>query len=519
MEVVMNLTLVLAHLALVLVGQGDLVFVDSDLRNVEAMPWMAGSQIVYIESDCFMALAGDTSPTGVDWVAIESAPVDLDRFRILYTAQYIEIMPSLPGEIILTTDDFVLIRLAEPELGPLEIPGIGFLRPLRIHKGRNPAPKQDISWVDSVLVDEIVSMVSEDSIMAYIGHMQSYGTRYMTSPEYDACADWADTWIAAHNIPCEQQTFFYSGDSMSNVVAEIVGLENPEVIYIICGHLDSMGPVGNAPGADDNASGSSAVLEAARVMSQYSFRNTVRFVLFAAEEAWMVGSEYYVEQAYLQGDDIQGAINLDMVLYAPGSSDSVYIPYNDQSGPLAITAGELFAEYSPSISPRIIYDPSAPSDHASFWLYGYSAIEIAEASAEEIWGGYNPYYHQASDLLSNYTFSFPYGTDMIRASIGLIATLADPIGPSSVEGGVLNPYRISVYPNPCHTGSISIQAEGSAIYGARIILMDLSGRAVATGALDESGVCRLDLPSLPNGVYSIVCPDTESTPVRFVLIR
>ena len=516
----MSLTLVLAHLALLLVGPGDLVFVESDIRDVEAMPWMAGSQIIHIESDCFLALTGNTTPTEVDWLVVDTAPIDLDRFRILYTAQYGEIMPSLPGEIMLTTDDFILIRLPEPEVGPVEIPGIGFLRPLRVHHERSHAPIPDVSWVDTVLVDQMVDMVSEDSIQAYIGHMQSYGTRYMFSPEYDACADWADTWMASYGILSEQQTFYYSGDSMSNVIGEIVGLENPERIYIICGHLDSYSSNPNiAPGADDNASGSSAVLEAARIMSQYSFRNTVKFVLFAAEEAWMVGSEYYVSHAYQQGDDIQGAINLDMVLYAPNISDSVYIPYDAQSEPLAINAGDLFAEYSPSIFPRIIYNPGAPSDHASFWMYGYTAIEIAEGSAEEIWGGYNPYYHQGSDLLINYLPSFPYGTDMIRASIGLIASLADPIGPSSVEGGVLNPDRIGVYPNPCHTGSIRIQAEGVAVGEARVFLMDLSGRTVAVGALDGSGVCQLDLPSLPNGVYSVICPDAGMAPVRFVLIQ
>jgi len=516
----MSLTVVLVHLALLLVGQGDLVFVESDIRNIENNPWMENSQIVHIESDCILILSGGSAPDGINWLVVDRAPIDLDRYRILYKAQCSEVLPSLPGEIMLTTDEFILLRLPEPEMGPVEIQGIGFLRPLRIHHERIPSTPLDVSMVDSILVDQIVDAVSEDSIITYIGHMQSYGTRYMTSPEYDACADWTDTWMASHGLLTEQQTFFYSSDSMSNVIGEIVGLENPERIFIICGHLDSYGSNPSiAPGADDNASGSAGVLEAARIMSQYSFRNTVRFVLFAAEEAWMVGSEYYVLQAYQQGEDIQGAINLDMVIYAPNLSDSVFIPYDTQSELLAITAGEYFSEYSPSISPRIIYDPGAPSDHASFWKYGYTAIEIAEASADEIWGGYNPYYHQPSDLLTNYMASFPYGTDMIRASIGLFASLADPIGMSSVDGGVLNPDRIEVYPNPCHTGSISIQVDGAVTGGAPILLMDLSGRTCAIGALDESGACQFDLPSLPNGVYSIICPDTGSEPVRFVLIR
>lgn len=510
----------IVSLTLLLPGRGDLVFVRNDLREVDSMPWMDGALIVHIESDWFMALMQEAPPREFQWLMIDSAPVDLDRYRILYTAQCDGTIPSLPGEVVLHNNDIMLIRLPEPETGPVEIPGVGFLRPLRLHRERISVAKPDISRADTAIVDEIVAAVRQDSITALVEHLESYGTRYMTSPEYDACADWADTWIEAHGVSSQLQTFSYAGDSMSNVVAEIPGSENPDDIYIICGHLDSYcSNPSTAPGADDNGSGSAAVLEAVRVMSPYSYRNTIRFVLFAAEEAWMVGSEYYVDQAYQQGDNILGAINLDMVLYAPYLSDSAYIPYNDQSELLALAAGEMFAVYSPSITPRVTYDPGAPSDHASFWQYGYSAIEVAEASAEEIWGGYNPYYHQPDDLLENYISSFPYGTDMIRASIGLFATLADPVGPSSLEMEAPGEGSVDVYPNPCHTGSVSISRQDNPESGADFLLLDLSGRTVAAGELDENGLCQLDLPSLPSGVYSVVFLDSGSEPARFVLIR
>ena len=63
---------------------------------------------------------------------------------------------------------------------------------------------------------------------------------------------------------------------------------------ITCGHLDAYANnPGVAPGADDNGSGSTAVLEAARVMSPYTFRNTVRFSLFGAEEIGGGYNPYY----------------------------------------------------------------------------------------------------------------------------------------------------------------------------------------------------------------------------------
>lgn len=470
---------ILAVQLLVSAGGGDLIHVPVDVRLMQDSPWMQEAEVVHREADGFLALSTGSPEDAGDWTLVESGPVDLDRYRILYRAQIRGEMPDLPGEVALETEKYLLIRLPVPDEGPVEIPGIGFLRPLRRHAEPLPVPTPGESRADTALVDEIVAAVSEDSLIAWVDHLESYGTRYMTSPEYDASADWADTWIESHGVPCELQPFYYSGDSMSNVVAEMEGSENPDDIYIICGHLDSYSNnPAVAPGADDNGSGSAAVLEAARVMSPYTFRNTVRFVLFGAEEAWMVGSEYYVEQAYQQGDNILGAINMDMILYAPNAQDSAYIPYDDQSEWMATQAGEMFGEYAPSIYPRVTYDPAAPSDHASFWQYGYTAIEVVEGSAEEIWGGYNPYYHQASDTLGNYLSSFPYGTDMVRASIGLLATLAEPVGPSSTEGGSVGPVGgLSLYPNPS-VSSASLDLNLGRPADVSVTVYDLSGRAV-----------------------------------------
>ncbi len=71
---------------------------------------------------------------------------------------------------------------------------------------------------------------------------------------------------------------------------------------------------------------------------------------------------------------------------------------------------------------------------------------------DEIWGGYNPHYHQPTDLLENYMPSFPYGTDAIRASIGLFASLAGPLGSSGVETSPACGGIISVFPNPARGG-------------------------------------------------------------------
>ena len=70
-----------------------------------------------------------------------------------------------------------------------------------------------------------------------------------------------------------------------------------------------------APGADDNASGTAAVIEAARIFSQYDFPFTIIYALWDEEEQGLIGSEYYATQAANAGDSILGVINLDMIGY------------------------------------------------------------------------------------------------------------------------------------------------------------------------------------------------------------
>ena len=104
-------------------------------------------------------------------------------------------------------------------------------------------------------------------------------------------------------------------DSCSdNIIARKEGMLNPDQIWVIGAHYDSYAS-GNAPGADDNATGTALVLEIARILADYEFEDTIEFVLFASEELGLYGSDAYAEAAEAQGVNIMGAICVDMVGY------------------------------------------------------------------------------------------------------------------------------------------------------------------------------------------------------------
>lgn len=490
---------------------GDLVVIEGDIRALSGEPWMDGFTPLFRSQDFFIATGDHRSiPAGTESEVLVPGPVEPSDFLLVHLRRGAGTEGlGMLGEPVLMRGDIAVVRQG-PACDPFLMPDcVFFAMPLRpILEPRMPFDRT--FEPQDGMIEDIVSAVSEDSIKAVIQHLEDYGTRLCILPQYDQAAQWADDWFGFHWIPCELQPFVFYGDSMSNVVAEIPGQENPDVIYIVCGHLDSIvWPYnGSAPGADDNASGVAGVLEAARVLALYDFKYTIRFICFGAEEAGLIGSDIYAASAYSAGDDIQGVVNLDMVLYAPPGSDTLWVPYDSQSQALAEFVQAAAATYVPALNMVIEYDPSATySDHASFWDYGYSAVLGIEMDVDN-----NPYYHQETDLLANYSGYWPFGTNSIRGAVAAVAALAEPIGPSGTGGGSpAAPASISITPNP-GTGLFSVLITGGMPGDAGMEVVDLSGRLVwSATALSTGSPFEADLSGLPAGVYLVRWTQGTST--------
>jgi hypothetical protein len=108
------------------------------------------------------------------------------------------------------------------------------------------------------------------------------------------------------------------------VVATLKGTDSADDrIFLISGHLDNMRSdvmdrTGDAPGANDDASGVAAVLESARIMSKYSFPATILFVAVSGEEQGLLGAEFMAEKARNQNWNIEAVLNNDIM----GSNNS-----------------------------------------------------------------------------------------------------------------------------------------------------------------------------------------------------
>ncbi|HXF82625.1 MAG TPA: M20/M25/M40 family metallo-hydrolase [bacterium] len=161
-----------------------------------------------------------------------------------------------------------------------------------------------------------------------------------------------------------------------NVIGVRRGAVAPDEIVVVGGHRDS---VAGGPGANDNASGVAAALEAARLLAGVRTARTVHVVAFGAEELGLIGSQHYVRQATGR---LVGMVNLDMVgrgrLQVGNSTD------DDRLVELALAAGRQLGLTLPRFKLR---GPS--SDHAAF--------EMADVPAVFIHTGDDPAIHTPGD--------------------------------------------------------------------------------------------------------------------------
>ncbi|MFT5244184.1 MAG: hypothetical protein ACJA1H_000310 [Glaciecola sp.] len=222
---------------------------------------------------------------------------------------------------------------------------------------------------------------------------------------------------ALDNISVTEQLFNTNG---RNVIATQIGKTNPNDIYIVCAHYDTVADFC----ADDNASGTAAVLEIARILSTQCLDNTIIYALWDEEEIGLRGSQFYANLAAANGDNILGVLNMDMIGYdgdavgQPGDNE-FDIDYRNIAGSVAMKDDILAVLNSYTFDLNVIeVNPgTTASDHASFWGVGYTALLVGESWETN---DQTPFYHTAQDRFA--TLDLPYLQEMAKLVTGYMVT-------------------------------------------------------------------------------------------------
>jgi len=190
-------------------------------------------------------------------------------------------------------------------------------------------------------------------------------------------------------------------------------IENPKTI-IVGAHFDSV----DTPGANDNASGTTVMLEVARLLSHPQIKKNlnynIKFVAFGAEEIGLVGSEKYVEQLKETGEinDIAAMINMDMV----GVGDKMGILNLNNN--VDKTISDMAKAYIEEFGYKYSTDTSGSSDHAPF--------ERAEIPSVFLNYGNDPNYHTDEDSIDKIISENLH--NMTNLVANLIANMPENLG-------------------------------------------------------------------------------------------
>ncbi len=357
-------------------------------------------------------------------------------------------------------------------------------------------------------VKKIVDEVSEDRIRAIITRLVAFGTRNLLSSQDDpergigAARKWIFEQLKGYSPRLEvrydhwkvkKTGRMFKDVDLYNVIAVLPGKTNPEAMVLISGHYDSLnlgtpaartpgatdGASGEpqsaigerptqtnwekivdlpAPGACDDGSGTAAVMELARVMSQYEFNKTLVFVAFAGEEQGLVGST--LEAAKMKKDNavVEAVLNNDIIgtdVSGDGrTGNSEVSVYSDDvmdspSQQLARYIRAVAPAYVPFMDVKAMYIQDRlgrGGDHSPFQQEGFAAVRIS--TPNEILKNQ----HHDTDTLEN--MSVPYTARVVKVNGAIAATLA------------LAPRTPDILTTPRTRGANGSNANGAAATGA-----------------------------------------------------
>jgi Tol biopolymer transport system component len=279
---------------------------------------------------------------------------------------------------------------------------------LRARMAKAYAPVSDF-------ITQAISQVSTTRIYEYERAMADFETKYIGRPGNLKAIDYLTATYTAFGYSPDQQWFQprqAQGAKTANVVATLKGTENPDLIYVVGSHFDS---VQAGPGADDDTSGTCVLLETARALKKTPLPATVVFASFTGEEAGDLGSAEFVRLAAAAKWHVAGALNNDMIGWAGESARMDNTIRYSNAGIRDLQHGAAFL-----FSHLITYDAKyyKGTDAAAFFD-GWGDI-VGGFGSYPVLG--NPNYHQATDTIE--TVNFQQVAETAKATAATIIYMA-----------------------------------------------------------------------------------------------
>ncbi len=240
-------------------------------------------------------------------------------------------------------------------------------------------------------VRAVTTQVDVSRIYQYEKALFDFDSKHITMPGNAKASAYLEATYRGFGYTPEMQWFEPRGalgGKTANVLAVLKGTENPELVYVVSSHYDSRA---EGPGADDNTSGTAALLEAARVMAKHPQPATIIFASFTGEEAGLLGSREFVRRAVADSVKLVGALNNDMLGWANDHRLDNTIRYSNPG--IRDIQHAAAAQFSAMITYDALYYKS--TDAAAYYE-AYGDI-VGGIGSYPVLG--NPHYHMVHDVL------------------------------------------------------------------------------------------------------------------------
>jgi aminopeptidase YwaD len=246
-----------------------------------------------------------------------------------------------------------------------------------------------------------------------------------TQPQHlEKTAQYIFDQFSAMGLEVTRETVNFEGTRSHNILAQTPSDGSAKNLFVLAAHYDS---VPDSPGADDNASAVTALLEIAHDLCQGPLLKSLIFAAFTLEEYGFIGAKHFIDHDPERKNRLAGMISLEMVGFKTTAPDSQSYPpyvdprqYPDTGDFIAVVGNEPSANLAQSLAQGMLRSVPALkvetlvvpgqgenfsevrlSDHSPFWDAGIPAVMVTDTAFFR-----NPNYHQPSDKLETLDLEF-----------------------------------------------------------------------------------------------------------------
>ncbi|WP_312089761.1 M28 family peptidase [Chryseobacterium sp.] len=358
------------------------------------------------------------------------------------------------------------------------------------------------------------NQVTQSNITTLLQEFSNLGVKTTGSPENTDTLNWLKTKYQSFGYNTNQiseDTFTYGSITSKNLIITKTGTVYPNTYVIICGHYDTI--VG--PGVSDNGSGTSIILEAARILKDIPTEYSVKFIHFSGEEQGLIGSNHYVNNVVFQNNirqlNLKVVFNIDQVGGQIGNLNNTINCESDQDGQTGNNAPSLamtqeLATCTSLYSPlQTVLSNAYSSDYMPF-----------EGKGDIITGFYETVRsnneHTVNDTFANVDPIYVYNVG--KAAVGALQHFAVATSLLSTnEISENNLESIKVYPNPAK--DILHLELPEKIKKFSVEINDMTGKLISSYENEKN----INISKLVNGVYLCTVNSEEGKAVRKFIVK